>query len=185
MEIGNKILHLRKENNMNQEQLAERIGVARQTISKWELGETSPDLKQAKLLAQIFNASLDELSDNDIKIVLIRKISNIENLTKIIYNILRIILLFIITMIIVLISIIYFREYFDVKPVNAMRSIECSIDGINYSYEVWQNNETSYIIDKIVTNDKDLNIDVREYINFDKILNDIKDDVISRGGICN
>lgn len=44
MKIGNKILDLRKEHNMSQEQLAERMGVARQTISKWELGETSPDL---------------------------------------------------------------------------------------------------------------------------------------------
>lgn len=45
MEIGNKILILRKQNNLSQEELAEKVGVSRQTISKWELGETSPDLK--------------------------------------------------------------------------------------------------------------------------------------------
>ena len=48
MEIGNKIMELRKKNNLSQEELAEKVGVARQTISKWELGETAPDLKQAK-----------------------------------------------------------------------------------------------------------------------------------------
>ena len=59
MEIGNKILELRKKNNLSQEALAEKIGVTRQTISKWELGETSPDIKQAKELSKVFNVSLD------------------------------------------------------------------------------------------------------------------------------
>lgn len=54
MEMGSRIYELRKKNNLSQENLAEKIGVARQTISKWELGETSPDIKQAKQLAQIF-----------------------------------------------------------------------------------------------------------------------------------
>ena len=53
MQIGNKILELRKQNNLSQEQLAEKMGVARQTISKWELSETSPDLEQSKQLSKI------------------------------------------------------------------------------------------------------------------------------------
>ena len=79
MEIGNKIQELRKKKGISQEELAEKIGVARQTISKWELGETSPDLKQAKELSKIFKISLDELTNNDIKEVLIEKTSNKEN----------------------------------------------------------------------------------------------------------
>lgn len=67
MEIGNKILSLRKENNITQEELASKLGVARQTISKWELGETAPDIKQAKALARLFNVSLDKLVGNNIK----------------------------------------------------------------------------------------------------------------------
>ena len=78
MEIGNKILELRKKNNLSQEALAEKIGVSRQTISKWELGETSPDIKQAKELSKVFNVSLDELTDNDIKNVLEAKVSNTQ-----------------------------------------------------------------------------------------------------------
>ena len=57
MDIGKKIFELRKQNNLSQEALAEKVGVARQTISKWELGETSPDIKQAKELSNIFRVS--------------------------------------------------------------------------------------------------------------------------------
>lgn len=89
MEIGNKILELRKKNNLSQEALAEKIGVSRQTISKWELGETSPDIKQAKELSKVFNVSLDELTDNDIKNVLEAKVSNTEKLAGIIIKILK------------------------------------------------------------------------------------------------
>ena len=47
MELGKQIYELRKKANLSQEQLAEKVGVSRQTISKWELGETAPDIKQA------------------------------------------------------------------------------------------------------------------------------------------
>jgi len=67
MRLGNQIHELRKKQNMSQEQLAEKVGVARQTISKWELGETAPDIMQAHLLSQIFNVSLDELLGNETK----------------------------------------------------------------------------------------------------------------------
>ena len=67
MEFGEKIQQLRKNKNLSQEALAEKVGVARQTISKWELGETSPDLKQSKQLAKVFEVSLDELADNKIE----------------------------------------------------------------------------------------------------------------------
>ena len=185
MEIGNRILTLRKQHNLSQEQLTEKMGVARQTISKWELGETSPDLEQSRLLSQIFNVSLDEINNNDIKNVLITKISNTEKLTKTIISILKIILLVIVIIVIVLLFMVFCKEYFDVQPVAISQSIECTIDGTDYSYEVWQNNETSYMIDKIVTNDKELNIDITQYTNFEEIFEDIEDQVVSRGGICN
>ena len=43
MALGTNILNYRKKNNLSQEQLAEKINVTRQTISNWELGETSPN----------------------------------------------------------------------------------------------------------------------------------------------
>ena len=62
MNIGQNILNLRKGANLSQEQLAEIIGVTRQTLSNWELEESSPDLKQAKELSRFFNISLDDLT---------------------------------------------------------------------------------------------------------------------------
>lgn len=64
MNSGKKLQKLRKKNNYSQEELAELIGVARQTISKWELGETSPDLKQATILSKTLNVSLEKLINN-------------------------------------------------------------------------------------------------------------------------
>jgi transcriptional regulator with XRE-family HTH domain len=88
MELVNKLLELRKSNGFSQEELAEKLGVSRQTISKWELNESSPDLKQAKQLSKIFNVSLDELANNDIKDILTKKISNVEKLSGFIHKLL-------------------------------------------------------------------------------------------------
>ena len=62
MNIGQNIINLRKGANLSQEQLAEKMGVTRQTISNWELDESSPDLKQGRELSKIFNVSLDDLA---------------------------------------------------------------------------------------------------------------------------
>lgn len=53
--------HLRKLNNLTQEDIAEKVGVSRQAIAKWESGETIPDIEKSKLLAEIFSVSLDDL----------------------------------------------------------------------------------------------------------------------------
>ena len=90
MNLGNKIMTLRKKNNLSQEDLAEKVGVTRQTISKWELEETTPDINQAKKLSMIFNISLDELVNNDVNSILIEKVSNTERLAGIIIKILKV-----------------------------------------------------------------------------------------------
>ena len=89
MEIGKKIMDLRKKNGLSQEELAEKVGVARQTISKWELGETSPNPEQLKLLSKELNISIDELLDNDIQSVLVEKVSNTEKLAGLVLKILK------------------------------------------------------------------------------------------------
>ena len=137
MEIGKNIMNLRKKNGLSQEDLAEKIGVARQTISKWELGETSPDLKQSKELSKIFNVSLDELADNDIKEVLIEKTSNTEKLAGLILKLIKFIVVFIIVVPILLISMrIAFK---NINEKNAGRlmsvSVECTLHNETYGYE--------------------------------------------------
>lgn len=89
MEIGNKILEFRKKENLSQEQLAEKMDVTRQTISKWELNETTPDIKQAKELSKIFRVSLDELTNNDISDLVMEKVSNTEKLAGLVIKILK------------------------------------------------------------------------------------------------
>lgn len=113
MEIGEKILDLRKKANLSQEELANLVEVTRQTISKWELGETSPDLKQAKKLAKIFNVTLDELVDNNTNGILITKVNNTERLAGIILKILK--WIGIIIIIIIVISLRFIYNYFDKK----------------------------------------------------------------------
>lgn len=90
MNLGKKITELRKKNNLSQEELAEKVGVTRQTISKWELEETSPDIRQAKTLSKVFNVSLDELTNNDVKNILMEKVSNTESLAGTIIQIIKV-----------------------------------------------------------------------------------------------
>ena len=61
IEIANRLFELRKKNNLSQEELAERIGVSRQAVSKWERAESSPDTDNLIQLAQLYKMSLDEL----------------------------------------------------------------------------------------------------------------------------
>ena len=61
IEIANRLLQYRKQHNLSQEELAEKIGVSRQAVSKWERAEASPDTDNLVLLAQIYGVSLDEL----------------------------------------------------------------------------------------------------------------------------
>lgn len=68
MNLGNSLFHARKKCGLSQEAVAERLGVSRQTVSKWETDETIPDIRQSKKMAVLYNMSLDELIDFDIDI---------------------------------------------------------------------------------------------------------------------
>ena len=137
MEIGKKILDLRKKNSLSQEELAEKVGVARQTISKWELGETSPDLKQAKELSKIFKVSLDELTDNDIKNILVEKTSNTEKLAGLILKLIKFIVIFIVIAPILLIILrIVFKNIYEKNSGRLMNiTINCTLHDKPYAYE--------------------------------------------------
>lgn len=61
IEVANRLVNLRKQMGLSQEQLAEKIGVSRQAVSKWERSEASPDTDNLILLARLYNISLDDL----------------------------------------------------------------------------------------------------------------------------
>lgn len=68
MSLGRNLYEARKKSGLSQEYVAEKLGVSRQTISKWELDETLPDIRQSKKLAVLYRLSLDELIDFDFEI---------------------------------------------------------------------------------------------------------------------
>ena len=109
MDLGKKILELRKKENLSQEQLAEKMNVTRQTISKWELNETTPDIKQAKELSRLFKVSLDELTDNDMTTLVMQKVSNTEKLAGLVLKVSKWLgVCFLVTLVIDIISFIIF-----------------------------------------------------------------------------
>lgn len=62
--LSEKIYALRRKNGLSQEQLAEKIGVSRQAISKWEGGLSTPELDKLKALSECFQVTIDELTEN-------------------------------------------------------------------------------------------------------------------------
>ena len=143
MNLGNKIMTLRKKNNMSQEELAEKVGVTRQTISKWELEETSPDITQAKTLSNIFKVSLDELVNNDLNSIIVEKVSNTEKLAGIIIKILKVfgilIIAFILLMIFLIIIFTIDNNTMGDNTIVGKYELNCTLDNENYAYSVEYN----------------------------------------------
>ena len=104
MSIGKNIQTLRKQNNMSQDQLAQKCNVSRQTISRWECDEVLPDTNNLITLSKLFNKSLDE-------IVFDKKNETNEKPTKKFYKPLLIIVL----IISLLINSITFINYLSTK----------------------------------------------------------------------
>ena len=72
MKLSDKIVRLRKSNGMSQEELADKLGVSRQAISRWEMGTAMPDATNILQLSRLFQVTTDYLlndeyqSDNDL-----------------------------------------------------------------------------------------------------------------------
>lgn len=63
--LSEKIYALRRKNGLSQEQLAEKIGVSRQAISKWGGGMSTPELDKLKVLSEFFQVTIDELTGEE------------------------------------------------------------------------------------------------------------------------
>ena len=68
MTIGEKISKLRIGKGVSQEQLAERLGVSRQSVSKWEMGQALPQIDKVVLLCELFSVSCDDLLRDTVSI---------------------------------------------------------------------------------------------------------------------
>lgn len=185
MKLGENILKLRKENNLSQEGLAEKVGVTRQTISNWELGETEPTPKQLKTLSKIFNISIDTLLDNDIDDILIEKVSNTEKLSGIIIKILKGIgIAFLVFLIIDIISLILFSvvKKGNFESLTEEVTINCTINDNDYLITVGSD---AYFNCSNCT--KDIQNDINELIDYsdiDETMQDIENYFETNNGYC-
>lgn len=186
--LGEKIISERKKCKLSQEDLAEKLGITRQTISNWELNETSPDLKQASKLCDIFNISLDELAGKEN--VILTKLDKTESNSKLIIKLVKTVGITLGTLIFILLCIvsiyIYSTNYYTAEPTATGEGKICYYNGKISDYTVMKNNSDgslSYDIGDInIMNDLDLyNVKKGEPKEIlEKIVKYIKDN----GGTC-
>lgn len=81
MSFSEKLQNLRKQNNMSQEKLADLLDVTRQSVSKWESGQTYPEMDKLLTMCKIFKCSLDDLTNDEVTSVKIeeKKKTNLNN----------------------------------------------------------------------------------------------------------
>ena len=65
MTLGQKLFDMRKKSGLSQEQVAEKLGVTRQTVSKWETDQTTPDFDKIVPISKLYNVSVNELFGED------------------------------------------------------------------------------------------------------------------------
>lgn len=165
MTLGNKILELRKKSGLSQEQLGELVDVTRQTISNWELGETSPNPDQLKLLSKALNISIDDLLDNDIKGPLETKVSNTEKLAGLILKILKFMgIAFLVFVVIDIIALILFTSTGKLTNVESSATTICKLDNNRYEIEFGTN---EYF--KCDNCSKQMNDELKKLVDFNNI----------------
>ena len=71
--LGEKLMRLRKKHGYSQQEVADLISVTRQTISNWESDQGIPTLDKARMLANLYNVSLDDLTENDVEVIIKEK----------------------------------------------------------------------------------------------------------------
>lgn len=112
MSLGNMILELRKKKGLSQEQLGEKVNVTRQTISNWELNETTPNPEQLKLLSKALGVSIDELLGNDFTSIIETKMNKIDGNVIKNNNLLKVMFVIIVVIVAITISFILAKYLF-------------------------------------------------------------------------
>lgn len=170
MKLGENILKLRKQRGLSLEQLGELVNVTRQTISNWELDETTPNPQQLKLLSKALNISIDELLDNETKGVLEEKVSNTEKLAGLIIKILKFIgIAFIVFFMIDIIALIWFNATKTMDNVESSATTICMIE--DNQYEIEFGTDKYFKCEKCP--DKMSN-EIKEIVNFNNIGNSME-----------
>ncbi|MBQ7409890.1 MAG: helix-turn-helix transcriptional regulator [Clostridia bacterium] len=147
MKLGEKILNYRKKLGLSQEELGDKVGVSRQTVSKWEIGQTIPELEKMILLAKEFETTIDELvrdeenMQDNVSVANENKVKKfvVENFKK--YNkIIKIIIVILIMFMICFIGKVAYR-------IILLNKFEDEILKFKSSYYTVQNLNTNYRIE--------------------------------------
>ena len=185
--LKEKIYECRKKLGLSQEELGELIGVTRQTISNWELGETAPNHLQLKKLSQTFGISIDELLDNDIHNMLYEKVSNTEKLASLILKIVKG-FIFLLGLVFIIFIVLFLVRKYNEKNKDTGRLLEetihCKLYGeehtFSISYEEYTGSPVSLGGDTYFSDILDLG----KYNDAHQIFNVINDYVKKNDGTC-
>ena len=187
--LGEKILKLRKKISISQEQLGEQVGVTRQTISNWELGETSPNPEQLKLLSKALNVSIDELLENDIKSIIEDKVNKTENNSNKILKVLKtigiIIGILLFFLVVINTSVLFFSNYFQTTATAGGVETTCEYKNEVIKVGVWKDYQSGNLY--LQTENQDIlnKFKAYDYNHEEKMLNDIIKYIEDNGGKCN
>ncbi len=188
MNIGGSILEFRKKLNLSQEELADKIGVTRQTISKWELNETTPSLNQLLELAKVFNISLNDLTNEAVITKLEKNEIIINKLSK---KIIVICITLFIIFVLELIAVFSYKLGYEQDKKHSTDTIQiiCTINDEEYRYAITYDGTgniifsdgSPFIHDKFIAfNDKDKT----KYKKVIPLLTDISNYFKDNGGLC-
>ena len=114
MKFNEKLIKMRKEIGLSQEELGNKLNVARQTVSKWELGETTPEMDKLIKISEVFNITLDELIKDE-KVNEKTNNTNFQQLAGMVIKILKglgifLIILFVIILFLIIGGLISFNK---------------------------------------------------------------------------
>lgn len=183
MKLGKNIVTLRKKQGLSQEQLGEKVHVTRQTISNWELGETSPNPEQLKLLSKALYVSIDELLNNEIQEVLIQKISNTERLAGMVIKILKFLgIVFLIFLIIGIVAFVLFLPTGKLVKVESSASIVCRMS--NQKYQIEFGTDDYFSCDNCSDKMKEELEKITDFNNIEVSISNIEKYFNNHGGTC-
>lgn len=148
MNLKDKLIKLRKDNNLTQDELAEKLYISRQTISNWENGKTYPDIETLILISNKFNISLDYLLKEDKELV--------NNIDKKIKSHKKLLITIILLIIVLLSSMVLGYKYHNSHK-KIIKTITTQI--VPEGYTVWGNS------DKGIVSDLNLDLYVNKYVD--------------------
>ncbi len=142
MKISEKLIKIRKENNLSQEEFGNKINVSRQAVSKWENDETKPDIEKIQEIVKVFNISYEYLLNDEIETVNENKID--EKKKKRINGILKIaIIIVILYLLMCTYKFITFYRFYLVANSFSEKNYSMSLN-IKYGYKYMENEGVEY-----------------------------------------